>query len=72
MGSLTIATVVVFFALLSALCGGVSLAVLQGTNVGRSTAYGWGAALGPIGVIVAVALRTRSWSARGAAPEPWA
>jgi hypothetical protein len=70
MGSFAVSAVVLVSALASAACGVVSLTVLRGAGLTRTVAFGWGASLGPIGIVVAAAIATRSRATSGHAAVP--
>ena len=74
MGSLALAAVATGFLLVAGLMGLVTMLILMESGVPRLTAFGWGAALGPVGVIVSISIAMhRAKTAR--APEdvgvPW-
>lgn len=60
MGSLAVVTVTVVMLMFGALCGALSLAILHRSSVPRTTAFAWGAALGPIGLVVAGLIASRN------------
>jgi hypothetical protein len=45
---------------LGSICGLVTLVMLSETSVSKLTAFGWGAVLGPVGIVLAIAMISRS------------
>jgi len=43
-----------------ALCGLISMIILEKVEIGRLVAFGWGAALGPAGLVVAAVVAYRA------------
>jgi hypothetical protein len=72
MGAGGIAVAVTLAFLASATCGAVTLLMLRSTRLGRATSFGWGAALGPIGIAIAISVAAASKARPRPAPEPWA
>ena len=59
MGSVALVLLVLFFFTVGATFGGISLLILSKSRVPKSTAFGWGAALGPIGLVVATVVASK-------------
>ena len=71
MGSLSFAAIVVLCAFGCAACGAVSMLMASRARIPKHVAFGWGAALGPIGVAVCAVVAARTSVRRTPAPEPW-
>ena len=69
MGGAALATLSFIFFTIGAICGLVSMAVLAKTKVPRSTAFGWGAVLGPIGLVVAGSVAAKRSAASKSATQ---
>ena len=67
MGSIALAITCIACFMAAGLCGLLTWVILTSTPTPRLTAFGWGAALGPIGIIVAIVLVAR---AEKSAPVP--
>ncbi|HAM22135.1 MAG TPA: hypothetical protein DCQ04_07660 [Actinobacteria bacterium] len=59
MGSVALAVMAVAFIAIGGLFGLVTTAVLAKTSISRGTAFGWGVALGPIGVAICIGIAAR-------------
>ena len=55
-GGVALAVMAVSFLVIGGLFGLVTAAILSRTSISRWTAFGWGAALGPVGVAISIGI----------------
>ena len=71
MASVLLSLLALATVLMAVTCGFISMQVLAATSVERSIAFGWGLAFGPVGIGVALYVKSRHRRIAAGSELPW-